>query len=150
MSVLAHDPKPLEVLIADDHDLFALGIEQTLADRGHHYPAQLSGADGAEAIALASALRPHVVLMDVSMPRVDGILATREITDTLEGTRVVILSGRRDLETVCRARAAGAAAYLSKGCPVDEVLSVVREVADWPSDGLELLERLPAAVAVAH
>ena len=149
MSVLAHDPKPLEVLIADDHDLFALGIEQTLA-----YCPDMTvvgrAADGAEAIALASALRPHVVLMDVSMPRVDGILATREITDTLEGTRVVILSGHRDLETVCRARASGAAAYLSKGCPVDEVLSVVREVADWPSDGLELLERLPAAVAVAH
>jgi len=88
--------------------------------------------------------------MDVSMRRVDGILATREITDKLERTRVVILSGHQDLEIVCRARAAGAAAYLSKGCPVDEMVSVVREVADWPSDRLELLERLPAAAAVAH
>jgi len=88
--------------------------------------------------------------MDVSMRRVDGILATREITDKLERTRVVILGGHQDLEIVCRARAAGAAAYLSKGCPVDEMVSVVREVADWPSDRLELLERLPAAAAVAH
>ncbi len=146
MSVLVHDPRPLEVLIADDHDLFALGLEETLA----HCPDMTvvgRASDGAEAVALASALRPHVVLMDVSMPRVDGILATREITDTLERTRVVILSGHQDLETVCRARAA---AYLSKGCPVDEVLSVVREVADWPSDRLELLEWLPAAAAVAH
>ncbi len=146
MSVLVHDPRPLEVLIADDHDLFALGLEETLA---HCPDMKVVGraSDGAEAVALASALRPHVVLMDVSMPRVDGILATREITDTLERTRVVVLSGHQDLETVCRARAA---AYLSKGCPVDEVLSVVREVADWPSDRLELLEWLPAAAAVAH
>ena len=149
MSVLVHDPRPLEVLIADDHDLFTLGLEETLA----HCPDMTvvgRASDGAEAVALASALRPYVVLMDVSMPRVDGILATREITDTLERTRVVMLSGHQDLETVCRARAAGASAYLSKGCPVDEVVSVVREVADWPSDRLELLEWLPAAAAVAH
>jgi two-component system, NarL family, response regulator LiaR len=149
MSALAHDPQPLEVLIADDHDLFALGLEETLA----HYPDMTvvgRATDGAEAVALASALRPDVVLMDVSMPRVDGILATREITDTFERARVVMLSALKDLETICRARAAGAAAYLSKGCPVDEVISVVREVADRSSDGLELLERLPAAAAVAH
>ena len=149
MSVLAYDPRPIEVLIADDHDLFALGLEETLA----HYPDLVvvgRAADGGEAIALASTLRPDVVLMDVSMPRVDGILATREIADTLERTRVVILSGHRDIETVCRARSAGAAAYLSKGCPVDEVISTVREVADRPSERFELLEGLPAAVAIAH
>ena len=149
MSVLVHDHRPLEVLIADDHDLFALGLEETLA----HCPDMIvvgRAADGAEAVALASELRPDIVLMDVSMPRVDGILATREISDTLERTRVVMLTAHDDLQTVCRARAAGAAAYLSKGCPVDEVVSVVREVADWTSDGLELLERLPAVAAVAH
>jgi DNA-binding NarL/FixJ family response regulator len=149
MSVLIHDPRPLEVLIADDHDLFALGLEETLAScPGMTVVGRAS--DGAEAVALASALRPHVVLMDVRMPRVDGIFATREITDTLERTRVVILERPPRPETVCRARAAGAAAYLSKGCPVDEVVSVVREVADWPSDRLEVLERLPAVAAVAH
>jgi DNA-binding NarL/FixJ family response regulator len=88
--------------------------------------------------------------MDVSMPRVDGILATREIADTLERTRVVVLSAHRDVETVCRARSAGAAAYLSKGCPVDEVISTVREVADRPSERFELLEGLPAIAAIAH
>ena len=149
MSVLVHDPRPLEVLIADDHDLFALGLEETLA---HCPDITVVGraSDGAEAVALASALRPHVVLMDVSMPRVDGILATREIADRLERTRVVILSAHKDVETVCRARSAGAAAYLSKGCPVDEVISTVREVADRPSERFELLEGLPAAVAIAH
>src|ERR671934_983152 len=149
MPALAHEPESLGVLIADDHDLFVLGLTETLAS----YPdLEVIGraADGAEAVALASSLRPDVVLMDVSMPRVDGILATREITDKLERTRVVVLSALKDLETVCRARAAGAAAYLSKGCPVEDVISVVREVADRPSESLELLERLPAAAAVAH
>ena len=132
MSVLAYDPRPIEVLIADDHDLFALGLEETLA----HYPDLAvvgRAADGAEAIALASTLRPDIVLMDVSMPRVDGIP-----------------SAHRDVETVCRARSAGAAAYLSKGCAVDEVISTVREVADRPSERFELLERLPAVAAIAH
>ena len=87
MSVLVHDPRPLEVLIADDHDLFALGLEETLA----HCPDMTvvgRASDGAEAVALASALRPYVVLMDVSMPRVDGILATRERSPTRSNARV--------------------------------------------------------------
>lgn len=97
MSVLAHDHRPLEVLIADDHDLFALGLEETLA----HCPDMLvvgRAADGAQAVALASELRPDIVLMDVNMPRVDGIVATREISDTLERTRVVMLSAHNDLQ----------------------------------------------------
>ena len=60
MSVLAYEPRPIEVLIADDHDLFALGLEETLA----HYPDLVvvgRAADGAEAIAHASTLRPDVV-----------------------------------------------------------------------------------------
>jgi DNA-binding NarL/FixJ family response regulator len=149
MSALASEPQPLDVLIADDHDLFALGLEETL---GRCPDISIVGRarDGAEAVALASMLHPDVVLMDVSMTRVDGILAAREISDTIERTRVVILSALKDLETVCRARAAGAAAYLSKGCPVDEMTSVVREVADRSSESLELLERLPASAAIAH
>ena len=149
MSALAHEPEPLSVLIADDHDLFALGLTEKLAP----YPdVNVVGraVDGAEAVALASTLRPDVVLMDVRMPRVDGIRATREITDKLERTRVIILSGLKDVETVSRARSAGAAAYLSKGCPVAEVISVVREVADRPSDRLErrLPVQLPAAAGI--
>jgi DNA-binding NarL/FixJ family response regulator len=106
-------------------------------------------ADGAEAVYLASILQPDVVLMDVSMPRVDGIDATSKITEKLEGTRVVMLSALTDGETAFRARMAGAAAYLCKGCPFDELIETVREAAGR-SDRLKLLERLSAAPAIAH
>jgi DNA-binding NarL/FixJ family response regulator len=84
------------------------------------------------------------------MPRVDGIAATREVTETLEHTRVVVLSALTDAETANAARSAGAIAVLSKGSPVDDLISTVREAAARQSDRLELLEWLPAASAVAH
>src|SRR5512133_3404156 len=109
----------LSVLIADDHDLFAASLAELLAGEG-------LDVDGAEAVALASRLRPDVVVMDVSMPCCDGIEATREITGTLETTRVVMLTGINDLEVSLRARAAGATAYVIKGCPFDELLAAIR------------------------
>jgi DNA-binding NarL/FixJ family response regulator len=121
------EPQPLTVLIADDHDLFAAGLAETLAP----YPdLNVIGraADGAEAVALVAVLRPQVVVMDVSMPRLDGIVATREITDTFDETRVVVLSALTDATTASRARSAGAAAYLFKGCPIDHPVQAIREV----------------------
>jgi DNA-binding NarL/FixJ family response regulator len=115
----------LSILIADDHDLFASSLAELLgAEEGVHVVGR--AADGAEAVALASQLRPDVVLMDVSMPCCDGIDATREITGTLDSTRVVMLTGINDLDVSLRARAAGATAYLIKGCPFDELVSAIR------------------------
>jgi DNA-binding NarL/FixJ family response regulator len=115
----------LSVLIADDHDLFATSLAELLAaEEGVHVVGR--AADGAEAVALASRLRPDVVVMDVSMPCCDGIEATREITGTLETTRVVMLTGINDLEVSLRAQAAGATAYVIKGCSFDELLSAIR------------------------
>src|SRR5204863_4051061 len=78
----------LSVLIADDHDLFAASLAELLTGEGLDVVGR--AADGAEAVALASRLRPDVVVMDVSMPCCDGIEATREISGTLETTRVVM------------------------------------------------------------
>jgi DNA-binding NarL/FixJ family response regulator len=143
------DSPPLSILIADDHDLFALGLAETLAA----YPDLIvvgRAADGAEAVALATELHPDVVLMDVSMPRANGIFATREITETLEHTRVVVLTALTDARTAYEARSAGADAFVSKGGSVSELISAVRAAAVRRSDRLELLERLPAGAAVAH
>jgi DNA-binding NarL/FixJ family response regulator len=119
------EPQPtLSVLIADDHDLFATSLAELLAGEGLDVVGR--AADGAEAVALASRLRPDVVVMDVSMPSCDGIEAAREITATLETTRVVMLTGINDLEVSLRARAAGATAYVIKGSSFDELLAAIR------------------------
>ncbi len=142
------ESQPLRVLIADDHELFARTLAEMLDDVPE-LDVVARAADGAEAVYLASILQPDVVVMDVSMPRVDGIDATSKITEKLEGTRVVMLSALTDGEIAFRARMAGAAAYLCKGCPFDELIETLREAAGR-SDRLKLLERLSAAPAIAH
>jgi DNA-binding NarL/FixJ family response regulator len=114
----------LSVLIADDHDLFAASLADLLAGEGLDVVGR--AADGAEAVALASRLLPDVVVMDANMPCCAGIEATREITGTLETTRVVMLTGINDLEVSLRARAARATAYVIKGCSFDELLAAIR------------------------
>lgn len=131
MTAAAGRPSRLKVLIADDHDLFARALRASL-EATPDLEVVGRAANGAEAVALATALHPDVVLMDVSMPCRDGIVATREITKALAKTRVVVVSAARDAETAGRARSAGAAAYVFKGCPLDDLIAAVREVAPSP------------------
>src|SRR6202034_4681580 len=79
-----------------------------------------------EAVAMAAQLRPDVVLMDLHMPRLGGVAATREITRTLPGTQVLVLTTLNDDETVFEAVRAGAQAYLLKDAAEDELLETVR------------------------
>jgi DNA-binding NarL/FixJ family response regulator len=118
--------RPLRIVIADDHEIFAEGLAEVLAS----YPdLEVVGvaADGAEAVSLTSALTPDVVLMDVNMPCLDGISATREITAEGGDTRVVMLSSSSEAEVVAAARGAGATEYLFKGSPLDDMLAVIHE-----------------------
>jgi DNA-binding NarL/FixJ family response regulator len=129
----AAETRPVRILIADDHDIFAEGLAVTLAA----YPdlaVVARASDGAEAVALTSLLEPDVILMDVSMPSMDGITATREITERHEQTTVVVVSALTDAQTAGRARSAGAAAYLVKGCPLDDLIAAIHEAV--PSSGL--------------
>jgi DNA-binding NarL/FixJ family response regulator len=102
----------VRVLIADDEPLFADALEALLEADGR---VQVVGraADGREAIDLARELEPDLVLMDLSMPGVDGFDATREVTAD-GGPRVLVLTGSDDPADVARARTAGAAGYLTK------------------------------------
>ncbi len=101
------------VVIADDHRLFAEALEAILStDARINVIAR--AADGREAIDLAREHRPDVVLMDIAMPVMDGIDATRAIRGELPETTVIVLTGSNATGDVSAARAAGASGYVTK------------------------------------
>ena len=107
-------PAPrVRVLIADDHRLYSDTLQLLLAT-DDRIDVVGRAADGVEAVELALRFRPDVVLMDVQMPRLDGIVATLTLRRLLPGVRVVMLSSSAAVEDVECARDAGACAYLTK------------------------------------
>lgn len=140
-----HRPsRTVRVLIVDDTPLYAETLELLL---GSDDRVQIAGtaADGAEGVERALALRPDVVVMDVHMPRLDGIEATRLICRRLRETRVVVVTSSPTAECRARARAAGAAAFLPKDAPLVELLSAVAGSRKLP----ERTARLNLAAAFA-
>jgi NarL family two-component system response regulator LiaR len=118
---------PVRVLIVDDHQLFAesLGLTLGIDDRLEHAG---TARNGKEALRLAEELRPDVALMDLDMPVMDGIEATRELRRMLPECQVVVLTASLAVEDAHRARSAGAAAYLTKGCFMRDVIDALLEV----------------------
>src|SRR3712207_753112 len=120
--------EPIRVLIADDHTLFRQGLRALLASVPD---VELVGeaATGEEAVAQAGALRPDVILMDVKMPGMNGIEATRRVLAEHRGIAVVVLTMLEDDDSVFAAMRAGARGYVVKGADEDEMLRVIRAVA---------------------
>jgi DNA-binding NarL/FixJ family response regulator len=114
----------IRLLIADDHTMLRQGLRRAL-EEDDRLEVVAEAASGDEAVRLAMALRPDVVLMDVTMPFMDGVAATREITSRLPNTRVVMLTMHHDPEVAQRAIRAGATGYLVKDCSLDEVRSTI-------------------------
>jgi DNA-binding NarL/FixJ family response regulator len=119
--------KPLRVLIADDHRLFAEALEAILAT-DDRIEVVGQAADGGEAVELARTLGPDVVLMDVSMPVLDGFEATREIRAAGEDTRVLMLTGSNSRADVDRSREVGASGYITKDRIASELVAAIVEV----------------------
>ena len=103
----------VRVVIADDQRLFAEALEAILSSDGR-IDVVGRALDGRSAVDLAREQHPDVVLMDISMPVMDGIDATRTIRAEMPGTRVVVLTGSAATQDVDRARTAGASGYVTK------------------------------------
>jgi DNA-binding NarL/FixJ family response regulator len=115
----------IKILIADDHRTFAEALKTALA---HERGLKVTGMvhDGQAAVEISREKHPDIVLMDVSMPRTDGIAATREIKREQPDTRVVMLSAYEEEHTVARAIDAGASGFLSKMRPMKDVARSIR------------------------
>jgi NarL family two-component system response regulator LiaR len=119
---------PITVLIADDHPIVQQGMKYLLDVQEDIEVAGIAN-DGAEAIDLVADLRPDVVLMDLNMPDVNGIEATRRIREINPGTQVVILTSHHQDAMVFPAIKAGALSYLLKSASPDEVVDAIRAAA---------------------
>jgi NarL family two-component system response regulator LiaR len=117
----------ITVLIADDHPVVRQGL-RTFLEVQEDLELAGEAADGAEAVALARQAPPDVVLMDLVMPGVDGIEATRQIRDVSPSTKVIVLTSFDDDNRVFPAIKAGAAGYLMKDVPPAELAEAVRKV----------------------
>jgi DNA-binding NarL/FixJ family response regulator len=120
-------PAVITVLLVDDHAIVRAGIERLLVATGE-YEVVGTAADGEEAIARAHELQPDVVVMDLSMPVLDGVAATRAIVAERPEVRVVVLTSFADRTRVSEAIDAGAAGYVLKDAEPEELLRAVQSV----------------------
>jgi DNA-binding NarL/FixJ family response regulator len=116
----------VRVLIADDHRLFAEALRAILGSDGRIDVVGLA-ASGDEAVRKAKELEPDVVLMDISMPGLDGVEATRTIRATQKNVQVVIVTGSDARQDVDAARTAGAAGYVTKDRIAAELIGAILE-----------------------
>ena len=121
-----HPDFPLRVLLVDDHSLFLEGLRNLLVSEG----IQVVGLakDGLEALAQARRLRPDVILMDIQMPRCDGVCATRLIKAELPECKVVILTMSEDEQDLFEAVKSGASGYLLKRLEAADLFMYLNEL----------------------
>ncbi|MGN9810317.1 response regulator [Micromonospora sp. BQ11] len=121
-------PRPVRILLVDDQPLLRTGFRMVLGAEADLDVVAEAG-DGVEAVDLARRLLPDVVLMDVRMPRMDGVTATRTIVDARLPVRVLILTTFDLDEYVVGALRAGATGFLAKDVPAEDLVAAVRTVA---------------------
>lgn len=118
---------PIRVLIVDDHAILREGI-RSLLERQEDITVVGEAANGRQALELVAALQPQVVLMDLAMPEMDGLAATRHLHASHPHVRVLILTQHDNREYIAPALQAGAAGYVLKRSGGREVLTAIREI----------------------
>ena len=120
----------IKVLLVDDHDLVRTGIHRLLEDRAGMTGIEVVGeaSTGEEAFDQVRKLKPDVVLMDVNMPGIGGLEATRRLTQSHKELKVIVLTVHAQGPFPKRLLEAGAVGYLTKGCGVDEMITAIKRV----------------------
>ena len=114
----------IRLMLADDHRMLREGLSRSMSEHGFDVVGE--ARDGAEAVNMALSLTPDVVLMDVSMPEMDGVEACRQVRAGVPATKVVMLTMHADQEVLANAIRAGACGYLVKDCSTEEIAEAVR------------------------
>jgi len=117
----------IRLMLADDHRMLREGLRRSLDELGFTIVAE--ARNGLEALDLAASVRPDVILMDVTMPELDGVEATRQIKARQPDVRIVILTMHADHDILSEAIRAGANGYLVKDCSTDEIAQAIEAVA---------------------
>ena len=135
------------VLLVDDHDLFRTGLAKLLLEQGVHVIGEAATGDGA--LRLVHELSPDVVVMDLNMPGLTGVEATREISASSPRTHVVVLTISEDDDDIVDAVMAGACGYLLKNSTVQELVAGIAAAAEGdslisPQVGTKVLQQLRA------
>ncbi len=118
---------PITILIAEDHPEMRAGL-LTLLSSERDFQVVGQAENGRQAVAFASKYCPDIVIMDITMPLIDGLEATRHIMETTPSTRVLVLSSHSDDAYVDKARALGAAGYLVKQADAKRLPEAIRSV----------------------
>lgn len=145
LSSPASESATLRVLIVEDDPMMQLGLEQSLED---HPNLTIVGqaSDGYMAVEAATKLKPDVIVMDIGLPRMDGIAATQQIKQVLPDVHVVMLTSHTSETEVIAALSSGADAYCIKGTNVDRLLAAI----DAAQEGATYLDPLIARRVVDH
>jgi NarL family two-component system response regulator LiaR len=139
------EPNPIRVMIVDDHDMVRSGLSVFL-EAFDDLELVGEAADGQEAIRLCAEVQPHVVLMDLLMPEMDGVAATRAIRRANPAVQIIALTSFNDQNLVQGALQAGAVGYLLKNASIDELAAAIRSArAGKPTLAPEALQSLVKA-----
>lgn len=115
---------PIKIILVDDHHIMRAGL-RTLLEGQFGYEIVAEAGNGRDAVKLAGELEPDIVVIDISMPEMNGMEATRQIMEASESVKVIVLSVHSDRQFVSGMLRAGASGYLLKDCAKDELIQAI-------------------------